>query len=190
MRIGLNALLCSSGRNYRRTGVSRYIDELVRHLARSRGRRRTRRLCQQACRARGLGWSPAAASGRAESKSRRCELPGRCAGLPIATRRDQAGSLSRDRQYHSCRTPRSPALVTVHDLAFLKFPGPVTAKRYQYLRRMIRSSVRRADLVLVPSSATRADVIETFEVDPGTGDRDSAWRRTRFRPAVARGDHR
>ena len=34
MRIGLNALLCSSGRNYRRTGVSRYIDELVRHLAR------------------------------------------------------------------------------------------------------------------------------------------------------------
>jgi hypothetical protein len=34
MRIGLNALLCSSGRNYRRTGVSRYDDELVRHLAR------------------------------------------------------------------------------------------------------------------------------------------------------------
>ena len=34
MRIGLNALLCSSGRNYRRTGVSRYVDELVRHLAR------------------------------------------------------------------------------------------------------------------------------------------------------------
>src|SRR5689334_19039567 len=37
MRIGLNALLCSSGRNYRRTGVSRYIDELVRHLAQTDG---------------------------------------------------------------------------------------------------------------------------------------------------------
>ena len=37
MRIGLNALLCSSGRNYRRTGVSRYIDELVRHLAQTEG---------------------------------------------------------------------------------------------------------------------------------------------------------
>jgi hypothetical protein len=32
MRIGLNALLLSNEDGYRRTGVSRYIDELVRHL--------------------------------------------------------------------------------------------------------------------------------------------------------------
>ena len=181
MRIGLNALLCSSGRNYRRTGVSRYVDELVRNLARLEPDDELvayvgRHVAPE-------GWEGV--------QLRRAVVPierppvriaWEVAALPIVTRRDHLDL------FHGTVNSipaglGSPALVTVHDLAFLKFPGQVTAKRYQYLRRMIRSSVRRADLVLVPSSATRADVIETFEVDPGRVIVTPLGVQNRFRPA-------
>jgi glycosyltransferase involved in cell wall biosynthesis len=80
---------------------------------------------------------------------------------------------------------RGAAAVTVHDLAFLKYSDQVTAKRYQYLHRMIRSSVKRADVVLVPSQATRGDVIETFDIEPGHVKVTPLGVDPRFQPAPA-----
>jgi glycosyltransferase involved in cell wall biosynthesis len=164
MRIGLNALLCSSGRNYRRTGVSRYIDELVRHLAHSPERDELFAYVSRSFEP--VGWDGV--------RLRRARVPvekppvrigWEAAVLPFATLRDRLGV------YHGTVNTlpagiRAATAVTVHDLAFLHYPEQITAKRYQYLKRMIRYSVGRADVVLVPSEATKGDVVDAFRMDP------------------------
>jgi glycosyltransferase involved in cell wall biosynthesis len=164
MRIGLNALLCSSGQNYRRTGVSRYIDELIRHLA--HGPAQDELIAYVSRSLEPAGWDGV--------QLRRASVPvdkppvrigWEAAVLPVATLRDRLSV------YHGTVNTlpagiRAATAVTVHDLAFLHYPNQVTAKRYQYLKRMIRYSVGRADVVLVPSEATRTDVVEAFRVDP------------------------
>jgi glycosyltransferase involved in cell wall biosynthesis len=59
-----------------------------------------------------------------------------------------------------------PSVVTIHDLAFLRYPEQVTAKRYQYLSRTIRSSVKRAAQILSVSEATKRDIVELLSVEP------------------------
>jgi glycosyltransferase involved in cell wall biosynthesis len=164
MRVGLNGLLCAGGHDYRQTGVSRYIDELTSALAAleagpdllayvNRGFVNER-------------WddvelrTPAFSVGNPTVR-----IGWEMLGLPLATRRD------RIEIFHGTVNTipyglRARRVVTVHDLAFLKFPNQVTARRYQYLRRMTRSSVKRADIVLTPSEATRRDVIERMKVGP------------------------
>ena len=54
--------------------------------------------------------------------------------------------------------PRSrPLVVTVHDLAFVRSPEHFTPRGVSFFRRALRSVVREADLVLVPSQATADD---------------------------------
>jgi glycosyltransferase involved in cell wall biosynthesis len=61
---------------------------------------------------------------------------------------------------------RSPRLVlTVHDLAFRKFPETAPLATRRWLRRLDRA-LRQAAEVVVPSAATREDLIEMYPVDP------------------------
>jgi glycosyltransferase involved in cell wall biosynthesis len=160
MRVGINALLCAGGANHRRTGVSRYIDGLIRAMGQ-------------------LSSSPDivayTSSGMAPGDWPRVELriarvpvthpAARIAwemtALPIASRRDGL-----DVFHGTVNTIphgiRAATVVTVHDLAFLRFPDQVTTKRYRYLKHMIGSSVRRADLVVT----TRQDVVDVYGIDP------------------------
>jgi glycosyltransferase involved in cell wall biosynthesis len=61
---------------------------------------------------------------------------------------------------------RGPAVVTVHDLAFLKIEGHAPKRRQIYLRSMIGQSVRRAKKVLTVSAHAGQDVVELFDIDP------------------------
>lgn len=60
----------------------------------------------------------------------------------------------------------SPAVVTIHDLAFLRWPEQVPRRRGLYLSRAVRSAAARAERVIAVSEATRRDVIELLEVAP------------------------
>lgn len=87
------------------------------------------------------------------------------AALPVATRRDRLDV------FHGTVNAvpagiRAATAVTVHDLAFMKYPDQVTNKRYVYLKRMIVGSVNRADLVLTPSVATKNDIVDVFGTAP------------------------
>jgi glycosyltransferase involved in cell wall biosynthesis len=53
---------------------------------------------------------------------------------------------------------RARTLLTVHDLTFLVYPQGFKPATRRYLQRMVPRSLRRADLVLADSEATRADV--------------------------------
>lgn len=164
MKVGINAYLCSSGSTYRRTGVHRYIHELVAALVRQDNAPDLMAYVQQ--KILDGGWSGVHQKvapvpvGRAPAR-----IGFELTGLPVLIRRSDV-----DVFHGPVNTvPMGigvPAVVTVHDLAFLRFPEQVTARRYRYLKRMIGSSVRRSRLVLTPSEATRADVIERYGVAP------------------------
>jgi glycosyltransferase involved in cell wall biosynthesis len=156
MKIAINALLYSVGQDYRQTGVSRYIDRLLAHLALELADSVVTALITQHVEP---GWpgvdllrAPISAGNpRARIQWEHLRLPGsvRSGGFDL---------------YHGTvnTLPLLPVkakrVVTIHDLAFLRFPEQITRKRYLYLKTMIGYSARAADAILVPSQATAEDV--------------------------------
>ncbi len=61
---------------------------------------------------------------------------------------------------------RTRALLTVHDLSFLRYPETFTAPLRRYLETCVPRSVARADHILADSEATRRDLIELLHVAP------------------------
>ncbi len=58
----------------------------------------------------------------------------------------------------------TPALLTVHDLSFLRHPDTFPEALRTYLERAVPRSVTRADHILADSHATRRDLIELLNV--------------------------
>jgi glycosyltransferase involved in cell wall biosynthesis len=59
-----------------------------------------------------------------------------------------------------------PAVVTIHDLAFVRYPHYFRPARRIYQRAFTSRSARAARLVVAPSESTRQDIIATFGVAP------------------------
>ncbi|CAN5699743.1 hypothetical protein BH24ACT5_BH24ACT5_06450 [soil metagenome] len=62
---------------------------------------------------------------------------------------------------------RAPIVLTVHDLQYLEFPEFFSTTRRRYLAGRMPRSVRRADIVTVPSVFVRSTVIDHLGVEPG-----------------------
>jgi glycosyltransferase involved in cell wall biosynthesis len=58
----------------------------------------------------------------------------------------------------------APVVVTVHDLAFERFPEHYPAFQRRYLSRMTRSSARRAARVIAVSESTKRDLVELYGI--------------------------
>jgi glycosyltransferase involved in cell wall biosynthesis len=61
---------------------------------------------------------------------------------------------------------RRPIVLTIHDLQYLRHPEYLTTVKRRYLSTVIPLSVRRADVIAVPSAFVRRTVIEAFGADP------------------------
>jgi len=61
---------------------------------------------------------------------------------------------------------RTRALLTVHDLSFLRHPETFPTKLGAYLNQAVPRSVARADHILADSEATRRDLIDLLNVPP------------------------
>ena len=59
-----------------------------------------------------------------------------------------------------------PTLLTVHDLSFVRTPETATPGLRAYLNAAVPRSVRRADLILADSEATRSDLIKVYQTPP------------------------
>ncbi|MBV8085353.1 MAG: glycosyltransferase family 4 protein [Chloroflexi bacterium] len=57
-------------------------------------------------------------------------------------------------------------VITVHDLAFLRWPEFLTADSRRYFNRQIRRAVRIADRIIAVSNATKADLAALLDVAP------------------------
>ncbi len=59
-----------------------------------------------------------------------------------------------------------PFIVTIHDLIYLLFPEDAPSRlAFWAAKRMIRSAVRRAEMILSVSENTRADLVRLLDVD-------------------------
>jgi glycosyltransferase involved in cell wall biosynthesis len=61
---------------------------------------------------------------------------------------------------------KMPAVLTVHDLSFIRVPDCFVPGFRSYLERAVARSVRRADLILADSQNTKQDLVELMRVDP------------------------
>jgi glycosyltransferase involved in cell wall biosynthesis len=73
--------------------------------------------------------------------------------------------------FYSCPLRAScPVTVTVHDATFFTEPEHYDKSRRTFFRSAIKTSLRRADRVIVPSKATRDELIRLLDADPTTID--------------------
>jgi glycosyltransferase involved in cell wall biosynthesis len=61
---------------------------------------------------------------------------------------------------------KTPALLTVHDLSYLRVPECYVPRFRKYLQGAVQRAVEKASMILADSESTRYDLIELLSVDP------------------------
>src|SRR5437588_12593198 len=163
MRVGVNALLLTKQAGYRQTGVSRYIRRLLEALPEALPGHDLVVYAGRDAEPLGRGETWRRSLWPVDNPAAR--IAWETAGLPIATRRDGLdlfhGTVYALPRFLPCRS-----VVSIHDLAFLRWPEQTTSRRYKYLSRAVTSAVKRANRVIAISEATKRDIVELLHVDP------------------------
>lgn len=79
---------------------------------------------------------------------------------------------------------RARAVLTVHDLSFMRVPDCAEPSLRAYLDRVVPRAVHRADRVLADSESTRGDAIDLLGLPPEKVDVVPAGVESRFRPIL------
>lgn len=160
MRIGINGLLLTGQAGYRQTGVSRYIERLVAAMPEAMS---DAALLVYAGRGIAL---PSGVTGKfapIPMERPAVRIAWERAALPLLARANRLdlfhGTVNTLPPRLSC-----PAVVTVHDLAFLRWPEQVPVSRHRYLSAAVPDAVRRAARVIAVSEATKRDLVELLGV--------------------------
>ena len=169
MRIGINAQLLSTEPGYRQSGVSRYIERLLVTLPLVMGDEDELIVV----RSRPFDGPDPESSPKARFRDRvrrAFERPGLRAGWEQTLLPAQAFRLGVDLLHGPVNVvpilATCPLVVTVHDLAYLRMPEVVPARRRQYFQAMTNVATRRADHVIAVSESTKADIVELLGVKP------------------------
>jgi glycosyltransferase involved in cell wall biosynthesis len=163
LKIGVNALLYSAGQDYRQTGISRYIDRLLGHLGAQCGPFDITAFVGKGAQP---SWDRVHLNRIPISGTDpRARIPAELTLLPIAARRSDLDLFHGPVNTLPPLIGRARQVVTIHDLAFLRFPDQITRRRSIYLNAMIQRAVRRADHILVPSQATALDLVGLLNAD-------------------------
>ncbi|HEX9032491.1 MAG TPA: glycosyltransferase family 1 protein [Streptosporangiaceae bacterium] len=162
--MGPRVLIDATGVPADRGALGRYVDGLVSALA--QGGADLAVACQRADEERYSRLLPGArvVPGPPAISHRPARLAWEQSGLPLVA--SQVGAdVIHSPHYSMPLRPGLPTVVTIHDLTFFTAPdthSPVTATFY---KAAIRTSARRATRVLVPSKATRDEVVRVLEAD-------------------------
>ncbi|HEX6968056.1 MAG TPA: glycosyltransferase family 1 protein [Micromonosporaceae bacterium] len=86
-------------------------------------------------------------------------------GLPLLAQQQSADVLHSP--FYTCPLRAAcPVTVTVHDATFFTEPEHYDKTRGAFFRSAIRTALRRAERVIVPSKATRDELIRLLDADP------------------------
>lgn len=149
MRVGVNAALMSSRGGYRQTGVSRYIRELLAALEPEL--------------APGETVVPLGIEHTAISDRPALRIAWEQTVLPFDSRRHHLDLLHAP-LHVAPFAGRTPAVITVHDLAFLTYPDRVPRSRRLYLTPGTRWSARRARRIIAVSRRTAGDLMSWLDL--------------------------
>jgi glycosyltransferase involved in cell wall biosynthesis len=156
-RIGIDARLTY----YTQGGIAQYTQHLVRAFAQIESHHRflilhsrkdARNMASGEAQQRVACWTPA--HHRLERLALACEL------LPLGL--DVLHSPDFIPPLNGCYR----SVITIHDLAFLRYPRFLTADARRYYNNQIASAVKRAERIIAVSRATRDDVLDLLGVPP------------------------
>ncbi|HEV8277608.1 MAG TPA: glycosyltransferase family 1 protein [Streptosporangiaceae bacterium] len=105
------------------------------------------------------------AAGPAAIAHRPARLAWEQTGLPLVAQQVGADVLHVP-HYSMPLHPGVPVVVTIHDLTFFTEPDAHSPVSATYFKSAIRTSVRRATRLLVPSKATRDELVRVLGADP------------------------
>ncbi|HLJ33486.1 MAG TPA: glycosyltransferase family 1 protein, partial [Ktedonobacteraceae bacterium] len=167
MHIGINAQLLSFSQNYRNGGVSRYIRSLLTELAKQPGEHEYTvfvngqavieqltdiSICHPQITYVPATWSEAQPAARIVWEQ---------LTLPSLIRQKRIDVLHSPVNVLPAMLPQhSAGVVTLHDLAFLRFPEVLTRSKRLYHRTFTVRSLKRATMIITVSESTRQDAIE------------------------------
>ena len=86
-------------------------------------------------------------------------------GLPVVAQRVAADVLHMP-YYSMPLRPGLPTVVTIHDITFFTDPERYTASSARSLKSATMTAARQATRLIVPSNATRDELVRTLAVDP------------------------
>lgn len=167
MHIAINAHLLAHTRSFRRAGVSHYIEQLLQHLARIDTTNfysiyTTRGLDAGAL---GLPARFRVYPSCLPTINPRVRVPWEQFLAPVLLRRSRAELFHGTLNVVPLFCP-VPSVVTVHDLAFIRFPHTFRSYNRTYLDFATRTSVRRAASICAVSEHTRREVVGLLGVKP------------------------
>src|SRR6266853_417696 len=174
MHIGINAQLLSFSQNYRNGGISRYIRYLLTELANQHGQHEytifvngpevVERLKEV------VGKDEPGRSGQTQITYVPVSWPESKPISRVAWEQLKLPALLREKRidvFHSPanvlpeRLPHSCAgVVTLHDMAFLRYPNVLTRSKRVYHRTFTMRSLQRATMIIADSNSTKQDAIE------------------------------
>lgn len=163
MRIGINGLLLSSQSGYRQSGIDRYLRGLLSALPDALPADELIVVADRDAIDPFGRFTLHSAPGFSNMRSLR--IAWEQAGLPRVIKQERL-DLFHGTAFALPPRLAVPGIVTVHDLAFLKWPGQVPKRRAAYLSHAVESAAKRASRIIAVSEATRQDVIDLLHVDP------------------------
>jgi glycosyltransferase involved in cell wall biosynthesis len=160
MHIAINAHLLAHTRSFRRAGVSHYIEQLLQHLARVDQTNQYTIFTTRGLDAAALGLPPhfTIQPSRFPTINPRVRIPWEQFLAPLILRQQRADLFHGTLNVVPLACP-VPSVVTIHDLAFIRFPYTFRSYNRTYLDLATRVSVRRATRILAVSEHTRREVV-------------------------------
>jgi glycosyltransferase involved in cell wall biosynthesis len=148
-----------------RGGVGRYVDGLVQALAAAGADLAL--TCQRSDAERYGRMAPDAkvVAGPAAISHRPARLAWEQTGLPLVAQQVSAEVVHSPHYTMPLRAGR-PVVVTVHDATFFTQPDVHSSVKGTFFRSATRTALRRASRCVVPSKATRDEVIRVLDADP------------------------
>lgn len=67
--------------------------------------------------------------------------------------------------FHSPKFTWAKVVITVHDMRFCRFPETYTFLRYQFLKRAVKQSLKRANHIITISDFTKQEIIDVYNLD-------------------------
>jgi glycosyltransferase involved in cell wall biosynthesis len=148
-----------------RGALGRYVDGLIAALVSADADLAV--ACQRADEERYARLAPSASivAGPTAIAHRPARLAWEQTGLPLVAQQVGADVIHAP-QYSMPLRPGVPCVVTVHDLSFFTDPELHTAVTATFFKSAIRTAVRRATRLIVPSKATRDELVRVLSADP------------------------
>ncbi|HWB66804.1 MAG TPA: glycosyltransferase family 1 protein [Mycobacteriales bacterium] len=148
-----------------RGGVGRYVDGLLAALGTAGADLAI--VCQRSDAERYSRIAPTAdvVPGPAAISHRPARLAWEQTGLPLIAEQVGAEVVHSPHYTMPLRVGR-PVVVTIHDATFFTAPDAISAVKGTFYRSATRTALRRATRVVVPSKATRDELVRVLDADP------------------------